>query len=181
MGAISGGDDWAGLAENLREIGDGYYLCFALYVMFVSLGVLNIVTGFFVDGTIQASANQKDLMLKAAHEKRNTMLEMLGDLFVHLDADQSGKISSEEFESHLSDETVQEYFCVLEIQLEEARDLFRILDTGRTGEVSIEEFTNGCLKITGSPTSFDILACLFESRKILASLESLKTLLEHPL
>jgi len=170
---ISGGNDWAGLAENLRTIGDAYYLCFALYVVFVTLGVLNIVTGFFVDGTMQASANHKELMLREAQEKRNTMVEMLGELFVQLDKDRSGKISLEELETQLYDVDVQEYLCVLEIEPEEARDLFKMIDVDNSGEVKIEEFTNGCLKIMGTPRSFDILACLFQSKKIFASLETL--------
>jgi len=109
---ISGSNDWAGLAADLRTIGDGYYLCFALYAVFVTLGVLNIVTGFFVDGTMQASANQKEVMMKAAQEKRTAMMEMLGELFVQLDTDRSGNISQEELESNLFDESLQEYFCL---------------------------------------------------------------------
>merc|ERR1712048_206748 len=136
---ISGGNDWAGLAENLRTIGEGYYLCFALYIVFVTLGVLNIVTGFFVDGTMQASVNQKEEMMKAAQDKKNAIVEMVGELFHQLDTDQSGRISLQELESHLHDEDLQEYFCVLEMQPGEARDLFTLLDIDGSGEVDIGE------------------------------------------
>merc|ERR1712137_1522431 len=71
---VSGGNDWAGIAEEMRAVSESLYVCFALYVVFVTLGVLNIVTGFFVDGTMQANVNAREEMLKAAQAKKNTMI-----------------------------------------------------------------------------------------------------------
>merc|ERR1712137_324533 len=170
---ISGGNDWSDLASELKTIGEGYYLCFALYIVFVTLGVLNIVTGFFVDGTMQASVNQKEEIMKVAQEKKNAMVEMVGELFHQLDTDQSGRLSLQELETHLYDEDLQEYFCVLEMEPEEARDLFLLLDVDCTGEIDISEFTNGCLKIMGTPKNFDICACLYHSKRMLVSLDNL--------
>merc|ERR1712107_938603 len=149
------------------------YVCFALYVVFVTLGVLNIVTGFFVDGTMQANVNAREEMLKAAQDKKNTMIQLVGELFIQLDTDQSGKLSYEELDSHLHDEALQEYFCVLEMEPEEAKDLFCLLDIRGEGEVSITDFTNGCLKIMGAPKNLDICTCLYQSRRMIILLESI--------
>merc|ERR1712139_14983 len=108
----------------MRSVSEELYVCFALYVVFITLGVLNIVTGFFVDGTMQANVNAREEMLKQAQEKKNTMIHLVGELFTQLDTDQSGKLSYEELDSHLHDEALQEYFCVLEMEPEEAKDLF---------------------------------------------------------
>merc|ERR1712048_60090 len=170
---ISGGNDWAGLAENLRTVSEGLYCIFALYVVFVTLGVLNIVTGFFVDGTMQANVNAREEMLRQAQEKKNNMIQLVGELFTQLDTDQSGKLSYEELDSHLHDEALQEYFCVLEMEPEEAKDLFCLLDIRGEGEVSITDFTNGCLKIMGAPKNLDICTCLYQSRRMIILLESL--------
>jgi len=124
--------------------------------VFATLGVLNIVTGFFVDGTMQATASQKDQMLQMAQDRKNAMVEMIGDLFQQLDNDQSGKISKEELESHLFEENLQEYFLALEMEPSDALDLFRMLDMGNTGEVSIEDFTKGCLRTMGTAKNFDV-------------------------
>merc|ERR1712007_295516 len=159
--AVTGGNDWAGIAETMRAVSESYYCCFALYVVFVTLGVLNIVTGFFVDGTMQAQ------------EKKNTMIHLVGELFTQLDTDQSGKLSYEELDSHLHDEALQEYFCVLEMEPEEAKDLFCLLDIRGEGEVSITDFTNGCLKIMGAPKNLDICTCLYQSRRMIILLESI--------
>jgi len=169
---ISGGNDWAGIAEEMREVSEGLYVCFALYVVFVTLGVLNIVTGFFVDGTMQANVNAREEMLRAAQDKKNTMAELIGELFHQLDTDHSGKLSFEELEAHLYEEALQEYFCVLEMEPDEAKDLFCLLDIKNEGEVSIAEFTAGCLKVMGQPKNLDICTCLYNSKRIMVLLES---------
>jgi len=169
--AVTGGNDWAGIAEDMRAVSEFLYVCFALYVVFVTLGVLNIVTGFFVDGTMQANVNAREEMLKQAQEKKNTMIQLVGELFTQLDTDQSGKLSYEELDSHLHDEALQEYFCVLEMEPEEAKDLFCLLDIRGEGEVSITDFTNGCLKIMGAPKNLDICTCLYQSRRMIILLE----------
>jgi len=175
--AVTGGNDWAGIAEHVRGVSESLYCCFALYVMFITLGVLNIVTGFFVDGTMQANVNAREEMLKQAQEKKNTMIQLVGELFTQLDTDQSGKLSYEELDSHLHDESLQEYFCVLEMEPEEAKDLFCLLDVRGEGEVSITDFTNGCLKIMGAPKNLDICTCLYQSRRMIILLESLAAML----
>merc|ERR1712007_91287 len=171
--AVTGGNDWAGIAETMRAVSEGLYCCFALYVVFVTLGVLNIVTGFFVDGTMQANVNAREEMLRQAQEKKNNMIQLVGELFTQLDTDQSGKLSYEELDSHLHDESLQEYFCVLEMEPEEAKDLFCLLDIRGEGEVSITDFTNGCLKIMGAPKNLDICTCLYQSRRMIILLESI--------
>jgi len=170
---ISGGNDWSELAKELKIIGEAYYLCFALYIVFVTLGVLNIVTGFFVEGTMEASTNQKDEMLRQAQEKKTAMVEMIGELFVQLDTDGSGKITLHELESHLYDDELQEYFCVLEMEPEEAKDLFLLLDVNSLGEVGINDFTNGCLKVMGAPKNLDICGCLFQTKRTIIMMENL--------
>merc|ERR1712137_476314 len=100
------------------------------------------------------------------------MIQLVGELFTQLDTDQSGKLSYEELDSHLHDEALQEYFCVLEMEPEKAKDLFCLLDIKGEGEVSITDFTNGCLKIMGAPKNLDICTCLYQSRRMIILLEA---------
>jgi len=171
--AISGGNDWAGLAVELKAIGEGAYICFALYIVFVTLGVLNIVTGFFVEGTIQTSASAKEAMFRDAQERKNLMVELIGEMFHQMDEDRSGKLSLEELETHLYDVELQSYFTVLEMEPTEVKDLFMLLDTRGEQEVSIDDFTSGCMRIMGAPKNLDICTCLFQGKRIMTMLESL--------
>merc|ERR550532_2881799 len=99
------------------------------------------------------------------------MIQLIGELFLQLDTNQSGTLSYEELEMHLHDESLQDYFCVLEMEPEETKDLFCLLDVRQTGEVSITDFTNGCLKVMGSPKNLDICTCLYQSRRMIILLE----------
>merc|ERR1712007_210613 len=103
----------------------------------------------------------------------NAMVEMVGELFAQLDSDHSGKLSMQEFESHLYDEDLQEYFCVLEMEPEEARYLFCLLDVSNVGEVDIDQFINGCLKVMGKPSNLDICGCLLQSKRLIVMMEAL--------
>merc|ERR1719284_1508329 len=90
---ISGGNDWSELAKELKDIGEAYYLCYALYIVFVTLGVLNIVTGFFVDGTMQASMSTREELVHLAQQKKTEKIQLIQELFEQLDTDQSGMLS----------------------------------------------------------------------------------------
>merc|ERR1712107_349550 len=160
-------------AEEMRSVSEELYVCFALYVVFITLGVLNIVTGFFVDGTMQANVNAREEMLKQAQQKKNTMVQIIGELFTRMDANHSGTLSYDELEAHLHEESLQEYFCVLEMEPEEAKDLFCLLDVKNTGEISITDFTNGCLKVMGAPKNLDICTRLYQTKRMSIILESL--------
>merc|ERR1719223_1780417 len=51
--AVSGGMDWFDLYQPLLQIGRGYAVLSTSYIGFVSICVVNVVTGVFVDGAWQ--------------------------------------------------------------------------------------------------------------------------------
>merc|ERR1712007_247797 len=170
---ISGGNDWANLAVDLKAIGEGYYLCFALYIVFITLGVLNIVTGFFVDNTMQAGVSARQGMVSVALERKLAMMELINDLFHQLDSEAKGMLSLQELEAHLYDYDLQEYFCALGMEPSDAKDLFSLIDVRCEGEVSIDEFMNGCYRVLGVPKNLDICTVMYQSKRIMLMLESL--------
>merc|ERR1712137_237559 len=165
--AATGGNDWASHSAELKAISEVYYMLFAMYIIFVTLGVLNIVTGFFVDGTMQASKDNSDELKQEDDAKLASMIESLREMFHHADTDCSGTLSLEEFEDN------SEWFSILNIKSSDAKDLFVLLDTENTGEVGIDNFLNGLMKVMGTPNSLDICTCLLQNKKILIMLESL--------
>merc|ERR1712107_288367 len=112
-------------------------------------------------------------MLEKAETKKTAMVELIGELFHHLDADRSGRFTFEELDTHLYDADFQGYLAVLGIGPNQAKELFMILDLDGSGEINIDEFTYGCLRIMGPPKNSDIIASLFQGKKIITMLESL--------
>merc|ERR1711988_321314 len=49
LASISGGTDWITIMEPLGEIHWGYRVVFTFYVFFVVVGVLNVLTGVFLE------------------------------------------------------------------------------------------------------------------------------------
>lgn len=115
--AATGGNDWAVFARELRAMGELYYLSFALYVVFVTLGVLNILTGFFVDGTAQASLETKKNLIQQNEEKRCRIAELIRVVCHQSDCDNPGTISEEEFIFR------QDWFALLDLEPADTRTL----------------------------------------------------------
>merc|ERR1712007_267866 len=158
---------------ELKEISEWYYVAYALYIVFVTLGVLNIVTGFFVDSSAQVGQDYRTAMLQEAENKKTVMLEVLRELFHELDSDRSGSLSLEELESRLHDEDLTAHLCILELDPREAKEIFLLLDSDSSGSVSIDEFVDGCLSIIGGAKSRDIRTCIMQGKKIMLMLEGM--------
>jgi len=170
--SVTGGNDWAIFARELRPMGEVYYVCFSLYVVFVTLGVLNIFTGFFVEGTVEASSETKFQFMKQREVRRAAIAELIRDLCHQSDTDFSGTLNKAEFEAR------QDWFSLLNIEAADTSNLFALLDDDGVGEVSIDDFVNGCITIMGPPRSFDMCICLHQNKlamgvmeRILASVE----------
>eukprot|EP00811_Abedinium_folium_P006116 NODE_1562_length_2437_cov_10.813420.p1 GENE.NODE_1562_length_2437_cov_10.813420~~NODE_1562_length_2437_cov_10.813420.p1 ORF type:complete len:719 (+),score=210.67 NODE_1562_length_2437_cov_10.813420:164-2158(+) len=173
--AVTGGNDWANLSLPLREISEGYYICFTLYIVFITFGILNIVTGFFVDGAIHSSNDIREELVEQAREKKVAATALLGELFQEMDSDGSSSLSFSELEDSLHTTNVQEIFCVLELSTNDAKELFNILDVKKTGYVSIEEFIGGCLRFVGGVSGGrNSTTLVLQSTRLLGLVEELR-------
>lgn len=168
--AISGGRDWNELAWPLYAVSPIPALVFGVYIFFVVFGVLNVVTGAFVDSIRLVSQRDNELMIEEELKKVNTFKTEITEIFESADADQSGTLSWDEFETHLNDERVRAYFASLELDISEAEALFRLLDLEETDEIPIDRFVQGCLRMRGDAKSIDVNMILYENEKMLLKL-----------
>merc|ERR1719440_311146 len=65
LAAILGGADWVDIVRPLAQASEIYRLAFAFYIVFVVVGVLNILTGIFLD----SAKDFKDRDLIVAQEE----------------------------------------------------------------------------------------------------------------
>merc|ERR1712232_1316659 len=132
---------------------------YGLYIVFITLGVLNIVTGFFVDGTMQASLSGREELIRQAAERKEQIAGMARDVFCVLDADGSGTLSKEELEACMCDETLEECLALLEIDERQAKVLFDIIAVDGD-EVPIDDFVDGVSKMTAPIKGVDVFSIL---------------------
>merc|ERR1712113_1067003 len=88
--AITGGADWADIAQPLMSISPLLVFCFTLYVAFAVLCVLNIATGVFVQKAFKTKMHDDDAMLVEDQMKRREWLEEVQFLFERADLTRSG-------------------------------------------------------------------------------------------
>eukprot|EP00811_Abedinium_folium_P035383 NODE_817_length_2749_cov_8.062166.p1 GENE.NODE_817_length_2749_cov_8.062166~~NODE_817_length_2749_cov_8.062166.p1 ORF type:complete len:806 (+),score=136.61 NODE_817_length_2749_cov_8.062166:120-2537(+) len=169
----TGGADWGDLSEPLKQVSEAYYIMFALYIVFVTLGALNILTGFFVDGTMQANASTLEERAKEALTRKNMLLELLRQVFHMLDVNQSGIIRFRDLEAHFAEEHVQQLMLALELDLDEVADLFQMLDYENSGEIAIDNFTSCCLMVCGGSKNMDICSVFLQNKKVMQGLSEL--------
>eukprot|EP00811_Abedinium_folium_P002504 NODE_1229_length_2553_cov_9.166117.p1 GENE.NODE_1229_length_2553_cov_9.166117~~NODE_1229_length_2553_cov_9.166117.p1 ORF type:complete len:716 (+),score=170.89 NODE_1229_length_2553_cov_9.166117:219-2150(+) len=167
--AVSGGNDWANLSDPLRPISNAYYVCFGLYVMFVSMGVLNIVTGFFVDGTIQGTTELREHLFEAECSRRKLSAQVLQQALHLIDNDASGTISADEIAEHITNPGIIRVFEALGLETSDASDVFELVDIQCCGEVLIDDYVNGLVRFNGGARKIhhDTTTMIYHGRRII--------------
>lgn len=172
--AISGGMDWDDVVAPLLAVSPWYRVVFSGYIFFTTFGVLNVVTGAFVDSFAVVSARDREVVIEDEMKREKRYLKDIQAIFDGADADGSGTLSIEEFETHLKDERVKSFFSSLELDVKQARTLFKLLDADGSNEVGIEEFVHGCLRLKGGAKSVDVHMLLLQSERMMDQVDSLE-------
>lgn len=163
--AISGGVDWIVLVEPLAEVSWVYQVLFAFYVLFVLIGVLNVLTSVFVERANELSRLDRDLVIQSEMVSNEAFLNEMQAIFQEVDAHCTGKITWQDFHEYLQNEHVQAYFATQQLDTSDARELFNLLDVDQNEEVTVEEFVMGCMHLRGQAKSSDVATLLRENRK----------------
>jgi len=143
-----------------------YGMVWTAYILFMIFGMLNVLTGIFVDAAIQASSNDRDNLIQTQIEEKKSLINMIRGVFEKSDSDNSGQVTQDEFNELLKDTEMVAYLEAMGLDATEARGLFRLLDDDGSGVVDIEEFINGFLRLKGGAKAVDMVMLLYENRKI---------------
>merc|ERR1712232_280190 len=147
---VSGGIDWREMSNPLIEIHWTHALVLLCYIFFTTFAVTNIITGIFVDASIQNAQRDRDEVIQASLTNRKSMIHELQNFFQDADVDGSGQLTLEEFISHVQDQRVRAYLGALGLEVHEAHGLFCLLDMDDDQAISIEEFIHGCMRLQGN-------------------------------
>lgn len=164
---ISGGISWWEIATIVRELGVGYLLMFILFILIMLIVVLNIITGIFVNESIETASKDHDLIVQMEVLHTRQMLFELQRLFEEIDGDADGSITLEEFENALRDQqgSVRGVFRLLDIDITDARDFFSVIDVDGSNRIEIDEFVMGCLRLKGNGHHLGLESVMQEHKK----------------
>lgn len=160
--AISGGMDWADFMQPLRALPPIYTALFLAFISFLVIGILNVVTGIFVECANTVTMSTRKEKIRNQIRDQQNWVRQIRKIFFEADTDHSGTLSWEEFEIHLEHPIMEAYFKSLELDFSEAKGLFILLDVRGTGEVLIDDFVKGCLLLRGEAKSMDLATLRYE-------------------
>jgi len=153
LSAVTGGNDWMNVREPLVHLGHMYTGAFVVFVLFVSLGVMNILTGVFVRNA--ASINDRDISVHKETEKLEGFVHEMLSLFNEFELDGAERIDWKSFKGYLNHPKVQAYLASLELESTHGLLLFDLLDRDRSGSIDAYEFVIGMLRLRGNAKALD--------------------------
>uniref|UniRef100_A0A7S0AQ50 EF-hand domain-containing protein n=1 Tax=Pyrodinium bahamense TaxID=73915 RepID=A0A7S0AQ50_9DINO len=180
MASIVGGVSWTDVVRPLEKISLVYRALYAFYIAFVVIGVLNVLTGIFVERACELSGLDRDLVIQTQLKRDETFLMEMQRIFEEADADGSGSISWEEFKGYLENDRVKAYLSAQQLDAFDARTFFDILNGESGNEMSIEQFIVGCQRLRGQAKSVDLVALLHETRSMSRKLKMFMRKMERP-
>jgi len=166
--AITGGNDWGELSEPIMAAGLHYYCLFVLCICFLTLAVLNILTGIFCANAVEAAESDRENITYMAAKQCASFKDDCRELFMSIDDDGSGTINHDEFSRHMCRPEILAYLGALELEIADAEMFFRLMSQNSPhGEVDIAMFLDGCLRLKGNAKMLDVqamrcqLTCIF--------------------
>jgi len=162
--AITGGSDWEHLAEPLRAAGLQYFLLFLGFIVFMSLAVLNVVLGRFVDHAISVALQDAQDSLEDA--MCSPEVEAFRDYVISEHAEQStGSLNHSAFLVLLksNNKAVLGFLRVLGLRSKDAQRVFRELSQGNS--VTVRDFIQGCLRFERSQKEGEVATIAIHTKR----------------
>jgi hypothetical protein len=143
---------------------------FVFYIIIVSLAVMNVVTGIFLQSAIEQASQDHDHMIEQQLKTKELYKERLSRLFAEIDTSKDGLLTLHEFEEHLDQEKMRAFLESLEINTHDVWTFFKLLDVDGGGVVDLEEFVSGCFRLRGNAKSIHVAQIMYENRWIMNKL-----------
>jgi voltage-gated sodium channel len=174
VAAITGGVDWMDVARPIMKAGYVYKVYFLCFILFVTIGLLNILTGIFVNCAMQASAMNREIAIDEAIANRDSIVKEVVELFLEADSDGSGNLSWDEFENFIQDTKIKAFFMALELDMSSAGNVFHLLDESGDGTLDAQEFVQGCIAMRGFARKVDISLLMRNNALIMEKMEKIE-------
>jgi len=179
---ISGGTGWYQVMGPVMRISWVYGLATIFFVSFTIFGVMNVVTGIFVDRALYISQVDRNIIIRDEMAKTQSYVEELRRAFHKMDRNGDGTLTREEARTSLDQPSVKALLAVLQLNVSEAGQLEQLcdlLDPEGDGDIDIDDFVQACMRLKGTATSMDLCALLLEVSSLRSRLEEIVDGLEE--
>lgn len=173
---ISGSKGWFHVMGPIMGIHWWYAVASIFFVSFTMFGVMNVVTGIFVDRALYISQVDRGLIIREEMSKTQHYVDELKRAFHKMDRDGDGNLTRDEARHNLQKPEIKGLLAVLQLDVNEAGQLEQLcdlLDPEETNSIAIEDFVQACLRLRGVASSMDLCALLLEVSSVRARLEEI--------
>lgn len=155
--ASTGGEDWGTVYQVIQTTGRFGSGMLLFFLGFVQFGILNIITGIFVD-TAMKTLTKNSEVLAQEHSRQEAQHESkLTELCQRVDDDFSGRLSRSKFEVALQRKRVPELLTMLGFKRHHLLEYFNHMANDCEDEsVDIGDFVRGCMLLKGPASNFDL-------------------------
>merc|ERR1712137_1311772 len=99
-----------------------------VFIVFVIFGMLNILTGVFVQSTGSVARVDHDLVIQEEMKRAQSAVNQIRMLLADVDVDESGTVTLEELKRTLTDPKLRAHFAFLELDVSALQGLFKLID-----------------------------------------------------
>eukprot|EP00929_Paragymnodinium_shiwhaense_P045440 TRINITY_DN23217_c0_g1_i1.p1 TRINITY_DN23217_c0_g1~~TRINITY_DN23217_c0_g1_i1.p1 ORF type:complete len:615 (-),score=101.65 TRINITY_DN23217_c0_g1_i1:434-2278(-) len=118
---------------------------FVLYILVVSVALMNLVTAVMVEGALKQAAEDNEFQQKMEDSRKEELLPKVREMFDAIDADGSGEVSLEELEE-APDELKQSLMKLVGTSDWSPIEIFHLIDEDGSGSLAVDELLNGLLR-----------------------------------
>jgi len=161
---------WPNYARELIEKVSPWYAAFFVpYVTLVIFTLIRLIYALLLKDTLQAAANDANLVVQDKMKEAKGLIKKLSDLFAEADTSGDGFLGRDEFDRILAFPRVRTWMNALGLNTQDTEQLFSILDDGEDpeGKISREAFVNGIMRMKGHAQKQDLLVSARDTHRIL--------------
>lgn len=154
---MTGDSWWSVVGRGIREDCPSAVVFLLMYYCIAAYGLLNVVTGVFVEQTLNTSKNDAEILKDRSDESKRLVRAFLRDVFDVMDSDGDGRATLAEFQHALANPDIQFGLALVDLDSDDVQNLFAVFDSGGDGSLDEKEFVEGLVKMKGYTTHADLV------------------------
>lgn len=162
--ATTGGKEWEEVYLLLAPLGADCTVAFTFYLLFFTLGVLNIITGVFVENaSVLFKPDDREALQESMRQVQED-IEQVTAILEAMDVDGSGILSTRQVIDAMQDDMFEHALHTIGIDIRMPEHYFNTLSsvTGQE-ELSIDEFVAHIVQMKGSVSRPDLQTLTLET------------------
>jgi len=175
--SITGGIDWREAMSSLSCVSRFAGVVFLGFIGFFIFGVLNVVTGVFVDNALVIAQLDRNFVVQEELQKNRLETNRLREWLSVLDTNDNGELTKEEIEYHVQlipKEIVSAELSSLDLEDDSLLEIFDHIDKEGTGSVNLETFLDGILHMRGEAKSIQVWRIGMEQKRLSEHIQDLQ-------